>query len=56
MLETRPPAIFPPHQVQSCSKGKEAAVPNEFLSLSVPSLNTGVLCRYFERHRGDDNV
>lgn len=51
MLETRPPAIFPPHQVQSCSKGKEASVSNELLSLSVPSLNTGVL--YFECYCGD---
>lgn len=48
MLETRAPAIFLPHQVQSCSKGKEAAVPNELLSLSVPSLNTGVSRHYFE--------
>lgn len=48
-LETRPPAIFPPHQVQSCSKGKE--VSNELLSLSIPSLNTGVLS--FEFYRGD---
>lgn len=46
-LETRPPAIFPPHQVQSCSKGKEASVLNELLSLSIPSLNTG------EFYRGD---
>lgn len=50
---TRPPAIVPPHQVQSCSKGKEAALPNELLSLSVPALNTGVSCRYFELYQGD---